>query len=119
MHIASKKSVCEWINVAPLSPRANSKLGIALPTLGKLPIHGLRLAPTETTNGWYIWCGDEMSSAPDFFSPLHIEHMAEYLPEAIEYLELPPGYRFLIDGSNYEDVWFDGALINTDGANAT
>lgn len=110
MRIANQQTVCEWVNAEPLPPVAGSKLGIALSTLGKLPIHGLRHAPTETTNGWYIWCG-EISTAPDFFAPLHVEHMSEYLPEAIEYLELPPGYRFLIDGSNYEDVWFDEALL--------
>jgi hypothetical protein len=112
MRIASKQSVCEWVNAEPLPPSKGSKLGIALSTLGKLPIHGLRLAPTDTTNGWYIWCGGEMSSESDFFAPMHIEHMSEYLLEAIDYLELPPGYRFLIDGSNYEDVWFDGAILN-------
>ena len=113
MRIANQQSVCEWINAKPLRPIAGSKLGIALSTLGKLPIHGLRQAPTETTNGWYIWCGGEISRDPDFFAPLHIEHMNEHLPKAIEYLDLPPGYRFLIGDSNYEDVWFDAALLNT------
>jgi hypothetical protein len=110
MRIANQQTVCEWANAEPLAPVAGSKLGIALSTLGKSPIHGLRQAPTETTNGWYIWCG-EISAAPDFFAPLHVEHMSEYLPEALKYLELPPGYRFLIDGSNYEDVWFDEAVL--------
>jgi hypothetical protein len=42
-----------------------------------------------------------------------VEHVAEYLPEFVEYLDLPPGYRVLVDGANYEDVWFDPALLNT------
>lgn len=77
MRIASQQSVCEWVNAAPLPPTAGSKLGIALSTLGKVPIHGFRHAPTETANGWYIWCGGEILSAPDFFAPLHVEHMRE------------------------------------------
>ena len=52
-----------------------------------------------------------MSEAPDFFSPLHVEHLAAHLPKVVEYLDLPPGYRFLIDGENYEDVWFDEKLL--------
>lgn len=70
----------------------------------------MRIAPTETTSGWYIWCGD-LSEADDFFSPLHVEHLKEYLPAVVEYLDLPPGYRFLIDDANYEDVWFDASLL--------
>lgn len=36
----------------------------------------------------------------------------KYLPEVKKYLDLPPGYRFLIDGNNYEDVWFEAELLN-------
>jgi hypothetical protein len=111
MQIDKKKTVCEWASVAPVPPRPGTKLGIAMSTLGKAPINGLRHKPTETTCGWYIWCGSELSEAPDFFSPLHVEHLAEYLPDAVEYLELPPGYRFLIDGNDHEDIWFDASLL--------
>ena len=94
----------------PCKPVFGSKLGIALKTIGKEPINGLRHKEENGTNGWYIWCGEKLSNDPDFFSPLHVEHIAEYLPLIIEYLALPPGYRFLTDGINYEDVWFDGEL---------
>lgn len=70
----------------------------------------MRIAPTETTNGWYIWCG-ELSDADDFFAPPHLEHLGEYLPAAVEYLNLPPGYRFPIDSANYENVWLDARLL--------
>jgi len=53
-----------------------------------------------------------MSQAEDFFSPLHIEHFSEYLPEVEEYLELPSGYRFLIDGNNYEMSGYNEELLN-------
>ena len=86
-------------------------MGLALGTLAASPIQGLRVPPTETTNGWYIWCG-ERSDADDFFQPLCFEHMAEYLPEVLPYLDLPPGYRFIIDNKGYEDVWFDNRLLN-------
>jgi len=76
-----------------------------------LPIHGMRTPPIGTTNGWYIWCGD-LSDADDFFAPLHVDHIGDYLPAVAEYLDLPPGYRFLIDGMGYEDVWFDANLLS-------
>jgi hypothetical protein len=78
--------------------------------LNKAPINGLRHSPAEGTNGWYIWGGD-MCDADDFFAPLHVEHMADELPLAVTYLDLPPGYRFQIDSNGYEDVWFDASLL--------
>lgn len=112
MKIKREQTLCESQGVEPVKPEAGSKLGIAIETIGKVPINGLRHKDEYGTNGWYIWCGEEMSQAEDFFSPLHVEHISEYLPEVEEYLELPPGYRFLIDGNNYEDVWYDEELLN-------
>ena len=112
MKIEREQTICEWKGVEPVKPKAGSKLGLAIETLGQAPINGLRHKEENGTNGWYIWCGEEISEADDFFSPLHIEHISEYLPEVEEYLDLPPGYRFLIDGSNYEDVWYDEELLN-------
>lgn len=106
------QNICEWVGVSPVKPLEDSKLGIAISTIGNEPINGVRHKVENGTNGWYIWCGKEMSDAADFFSPLHIEHINKYLPEVEEYLDLPPGYRFLIDGNNYEDVWFDEEIIN-------
>ena len=112
MKIKREQTICEWAGVEPDQPAPGTKLGIALGTIGKNPIHGLRHKAENGTNGWYIWCGEEMGKADDFFVPLHVEHIADYLPEVQEYLELPPGYRFLIDGNDYEDVWFEGNDLN-------
>ncbi len=112
MKILREKSICEWADVEPQRPEAGTKLGIALGTLGRGPVNGLRHRPENGTNGWYIWCGGEIPQDDGFFSPLHVEHIEEYLPEVKKYLDLPPGFRFLIDGSNYEDVWYDGDLLN-------
>jgi hypothetical protein len=112
MKIKREQTICEWAGVEPLKPEAGTKLGIALDTLGKEPINGLRHNPKNGTNGWYIWCGEEMSQDDDFFSSLHVDHIEEYLQQVKEYLDLPPGYRFLIDGNSYEDVWFEQELID-------
>ena len=112
MRVLKTQSVCEWQGVKPQRPSAGSKLGIALGTLAKGQINGLRHKEENGTNGWYIWCGTEMSTASDFFSPLHIEHLRDYLPQVEEYLDLPPGFRFLIDGDSYEDAWYDSNLLS-------
>lgn len=111
MKTLREQTVCERLQAQPEPPWRASKVGLAISSLKQLPIHGMRSAPTETTNGWYLWCG-EFSNADDFFDPLHVEHLGKYLPAVIDYLDLPPGYRFLIDGMGYEDVWFDEELLN-------
>ena len=110
MRINREQSICEWVDVKPSTPEPGTKLGVAIKTLGQHPVNGLRIKPENGTNGWYIWCGKEMSKDDDFFSPLHVEHIDKYLPEIKDYLDLPSGYRFLIDGNDYEDVWFDSEL---------
>lgn len=112
MRVSRPQTVCEWQGVEPVPPTPSSKIGLAMSTLGQRPVHALRHPPQGSTNGWYIWCGEGFSEDPDFFAPLHVEHLAQYLPEIMEYLELPPGYRVLVDGANYEDVWFDAALLD-------
>jgi hypothetical protein len=87
-----------------------SKLGFAIQTQGKLPINGLRHPSQGDTNGWYIWGGEELSSDTDFFSPLHSHHLIERCPEALKFLGLPPGFRFLVAG-DYIDVWYDSSLL--------
>lgn len=38
----------------------------------------------------------------------------EWRPQALRYLGLPPGWRFLVAAA-YEDIWFDPALLAPDG----
>lgn len=106
-----QRIVCQEHAQQCLPVESESKLGFALQSLGRLPINGLRHPPQADTNGWYVWCGEELSEAPDFFVPLHTHHLIEYCPEALKFLGLPPGYRFLIAG-DYVDVWFDESLLN-------
>jgi hypothetical protein len=79
---------------------------------GIRPINGLRHPPTESTTGWFIWAGEDFSTAPDFFVPLHAKHLEEWCPAVLKYLGLPPGWRFLI-ADGYEDVWYDDSLLDT------
>jgi hypothetical protein len=88
------------------------KIGIDVNVRKKIfPINGLRHMPESDTTGWYIWAGEELSNDPDFFKPLHVEHLSEWCPQIQKYLGLPPGWRFLIE-EDYEDVWYDESLLN-------
>lgn len=105
-----QKALCRERSVAYVPAAPDSKLGFALKTIGRNPLNGLRHPPQEDTNGWYLWCGEMLSSDSDFFAPLHTRHLAEKCPEALRFLGLPPGYRFLVSG-DYIDVWYDPELL--------
>lgn len=74
------------------------------------PLNGFRHPPEKYTSGWYIWKGVMLSNERDFLQPLHIEHVKVECPEAVDFLALPPGWRFLVH-TNDVDVWFDESLL--------
>lgn len=97
---------------APLveSPE-NFKVGISRNVKdGLWPINGLRHPVEGNTTGWYIWAGEDFSTDPDFFIPLHVKHLEEWCPMVLKYLSLAPGWRFLV-AEKYEDVWEDKSLL--------
>jgi hypothetical protein len=106
-----QRGVCRARDQQYVPANPESKVGFALQTLGLLPINGLRHLPQGDTNGWYLWCGERMSSDPDFFAPLHTRHLIERCPAVLKFLGLPPGYRFLVAG-DYVDLWFDASLLD-------
>jgi len=77
---------------------------------GVLLINGLRHPPAGRSCGWYIWAGEDLSSAADYFVPRHVEHLGPIGRWVLPYLELPAGWRFLI-APDFEDVWYDGTLL--------
>jgi hypothetical protein len=104
--------VCERFGVEALPPPGESKVGIALRTLHLFPLNGLRHPPTGDTSGWYIWGGEMLGDSADFFQPLHVSHLPERCPTVLQYLALPPGWRFLL-APGQEDVWFDSTLVGS------
>jgi hypothetical protein len=106
-----QRIVCERYNAPFIDTPSFLKVGIALNVKkGLQPINGLRHPSEGDTSGWYIWAGEEFSDDPDFFAPLHIEHLQKWCPDIIKYLGLPPGWRFL-NAPDYEDVWQDKSLL--------
>ncbi len=108
-----QKIICDKYGAGFLESPVHLKVGISLNVKeGEQPIHGLRHFPTEDASGWFIWAG-EYSDDPNFFQPLHIEHIEKWNSLILPFLGLEPGYRFLIaEDGNYIDVWEDLSLLD-------
>jgi hypothetical protein len=109
--VEMQREVCRRIGADYLACEPDSILGLA-DTLRQelLPLNGLRYLPVNGTNGWFIWAGEELSQADDFFKPVHAHHLTIIKPQLIKYCGLAPGWRFLIAG-DYEDIWYEAALL--------
>ena len=88
--VETQEELCARFGTVPDPPGDGDKLGIALGTIGERPINGLRIR-LDGTCGWFIWAGGEASTDPDFYQPLHVAHISEYVPSVKPYLSLPPG----------------------------
>ena len=108
----SQKAICIQHGAIPNPCNAESKLRIALETIGTLPVNGMRHKADDAHCGWSIWCGGTLEQDDNFFKPMHISHVNRFIPEIQRFLALPPGYRFLLAGA-FEKVWFDAELIMT------
>lgn len=109
---AAQEAVCARFGLQICAVDLAAKVGISRSVRdGLVPLNGLRHPPEEGTTGWFIWAGEELSDDPDFFVPLHVEHLADWCPEVLAYLALPPGSRFLL-APDYEDVWSDATLMS-------
>lgn len=108
----AQQEVCNRYGADFVAAPPELKVGIARNVReGVLPINGLRHPPAGDTTGWYIWAGEELSDDPDFFVPLHVEHLGDWCPAVVRFLGLPPGWRFLV-ADEHEDVWEDPSLLN-------
>jgi hypothetical protein len=104
--------VCRKYGTDCCPPTPESKLGLARDVAADIqPLNGLRHPIQGDTCGWYIWRGRNLSLDADYFQPMHVEHIMEKCPESVEFLALPPGWRFLI-APGQTDVWFDESLLS-------
>jgi hypothetical protein len=74
----AQREVCRRLGVEPFPSPADLKVGIAANVREDVwPINGLRHQPEGDTTGWYLWAGEDLSNAPEFFKPLHVVHLIE------------------------------------------
>ena len=107
----AQRALCARFAAPFVAAPLTAKVGISRNVRdGVKPLNGLRHPPERDTCGWYLWAGEELSQDPDFFVPLHVSHLEDWCPEAVPYLGLAPGWRFLI-ADGHEDVWHDPKLL--------
>ena len=53
-------------------------------------------------------CIRDRGEGQDFFTTMTVRELQDILPDVLPYLALSEGYRFMIDGDDYEDVWKEG-----------
>jgi len=112
MQLKTPGGVIDLPDAEPSRPHPDAMLGLATETLRLKPLNGHRHPATEGSCGWYIWGGEKISEAANFFSPIPVKNVSDYLASVVPFLNLPPGYRFLIDSTGHTDVWFDETLLN-------
>ena len=107
-----QQRLCEENQVPWSPPGGGSMVGVARDVgMGVWPVNGLRLPVEGSTCGWYLWAGEgEMDQSPDYFEPVHVEHLYDRCREVLAYLGLPPGWRFLT-APGYSDLWEDPGLL--------
>ena len=108
----AQRAICRDHAADFAPPATGSRVGVALQTLGLMPLNGTRIAEHGNVCGWYLWGGEATSDDPDFYQPLCVEHVPDRCPLALSFLGLPPGWRFLTDGESV-DVWFDRNLLES------
>jgi hypothetical protein len=106
----SQSEICKQYG-SPFFPAADTeRVGVALSTLGRLPLNALRHQPEHGTCGWYIW-GGAYSDSADFFQAMHVYHLVRHVPQLVPYLALAPGWRVLL-APEQTDIWYDAALLS-------
>ena len=107
--IEEQKLVCEQYGSAYRAVNDQDVVAIAVGSLKEETIVGIRNLPDSEGIGWFIY-GGELQDGDDFFQTMTVKELEDVFPQALPFLALETGYRFLIDHEEYEDVWREGEL---------
>ncbi len=103
--ISEQKLLCEEFKSSYIKVSGDDVVAVAVNTLNQEPIVGIRKKPEPEENvAWFIY-GGEMGEGEHFFETMTVRELQDILPEALPYLALAEGFRFMIDREDYEDVW--------------
>lgn len=112
MRISTLKGAIDVADVEPRRPLPTDGMALAMATLRDHPLNGMRYLQPEGSSGWYIWGGEHMQETADFFTAIQVRDIDDYLPNIRPFLDLPPGFRFLLEKGGQRKVWFDGSLLD-------
>ncbi|ANF81759.1 hypothetical protein A3K93_05870 [Acinetobacter sp. NCu2D-2] len=107
--IAEQKLLCEEVGSAYIEVSGDDVVAVAVNTLEQDPIVGIRKQPEGEQNvSWFIYGGEQVSNE-EAFETMTVRELQDIIPDVLPYLALEQGFRFMIDGDDYEDVWKEGA----------
>jgi hypothetical protein len=107
----AQRALCTRVGSPLLAVGGNEKMGVSRSALdvANWPLKGVRHRPEAGTCGWYVFAGT-YSEDPNFYQPMHAQHLLDVRPEVAEYLGMSPGWAFVI-APGYEDVWQDDDFL--------
>ena len=106
--IEEQQLLCEEFGSAYVEVSGDDVVAVAVQTLNKDPIVGLRKkAEGDEQVAWYIY-GGELGEDDVNFETMTVRELQDILPDVLPYLALEEGYRFMIDAEDYEGVWKEG-----------
>lgn len=115
-----QSDLCDEQGVPWTQPGATAVVTVARGLAsGAWPISGLRRAVDGTDSGWRLWIGEggpdtnpdpDLDPDPDRFEVVGYASLYDRCPEAVPYLGLPPGWRFLAE-PDHAHVWNDPELL--------
>lgn len=106
--IAEQKLLCEEFASRYIEVSGDDVVAVAVSSLKQDPIVGLRNQPEGDENiSWFIY-GGELTEGKDAFETMTVRELQDLAPQLLPYLALDVGFRFMIDGDDYEDVWKEG-----------
>lgn len=104
--IEEQKLLCEEFDSAYIKVNADDEVAIAIQTLNQDPIVGIRKKPEVGSKvAWYIYGGELSADDENLFEIVTVTQLLDIFPDALPYLALEEGFRFMIDQDDYEDVW--------------
>ena len=112
MRITTLHGSIDIPNVDARRPQPNDALGLAMETLRTMPLNGMRYLADDGGSGWYIWGGEQLQQTADFFTPVQVRDLGNYVSNLEPFLDLPPGFRFETNNRGRQKVWFDGGLLD-------
>ena len=106
--IAEQKLLCDEFGSSYVEVSGDDVIAVAVHSLKQDPIVGLRnKAEGDENVSWFIY-GGELAEGEDSFETMTVRDLQDLVPQVLPYLALDVGFRFMIDGDDYEDVWKEG-----------
>lgn len=106
----SQVDVCAAARASFVPPSPDQLVAVTEGVLeGVVPVEGVRYPSPSHMSGWWL-STDLYNGEVSTIKTVHLYHLTARIPQLAAFLALPNGYRFRVDGAEY-DVWFDDQAL--------